>query len=97
MDRKEFLEQKFQKELQARKEGRCWVHGDKLLQSITEPFEGYPSKTIREIDSLYPFHALFVHVGCMPLASDQTHGQQTTICPSCNREASRYLESLEEN
>ena len=55
MDRKEFLEQKFQKELQARKEGRCWVHGDKLLQSITEPFEGYPSKTIREIDTVISF------------------------------------------
>ena len=97
MDRKEILKEKLQKKLQARKEGRCWIHGDKLLRSITEPFEGYPSETIREIDRLYPFHALFVHVGCMPLTSDQIHGQQTTICPSCNKEASKYLETLDDD
>ena len=97
MDRKEILKEKLQKELQARKEGRCWIHGDKLLRSITEPFEGYPSETIRKIDRLYPFHALFVHVGCMPLTSDQIHGQQTTICPSCNKEASKYLETLDDD
>mgnify|MGYP001395784044 FL=1 len=43
----------------------------------------------------YPFHGLFVDLGCLAVPSDQTQGQTTNICPSCQKEAIVYLDSIE--
>jgi len=91
LDRKEI----FTKKIKALQKNKCWVHGDDLLISITEPFVGYPAEEIKHVDSKYPYHALYSHVGCMPLASGESQGQRTSMCPSCNREAAKYLDSLE--
>jgi len=87
--------EKLKKQLKALQKNKCWVHGDDLLISITEPFVGYPAEEIKHVDSKYPYHALYSHVGCMPLASGKSQGQRTSMCPSCNREAAKYLDSLE--
>ncbi len=97
MTRADFIKEKLRKELASLKQGKCWVHGDKLQIAITEPFEGFPADHIRKIDSEFPFHALYVHVGCMPLTSNDAHGQRTSMCPACNKEASRYLDQLDDD
>ena len=92
IDKKE----KLKKEIEGLRRNECWVHGEKLMIAITEPFEGFPSDNIQQIDAMFPFHGLYVHTGCMPLASDQEHGQKTSMCPSCNKEASKYLDKLDD-
>ena len=69
--------EKLKKQLKALKKNKCWVHGDDLFVSITEPFVGYPTEEIMHVDNKYPYHALYSHVGCMPLASGKSQGQRS--------------------
>ena len=88
--------QKLKKELKALKRNECWIHGDNLHIAITEPFEGFPADHIRQIDKEYPFHALYVHVGYMPLTSNEIHGQRTSMCPTFNKFALQFLQDIED-
>ena len=87
MNRKE----RIRRRVQAHREGKCWVHEDKLVKAITKPFEGLPTDEISKVDGMFPYHALYSHVGCMPLPPDKSHGQLVNMCPSCNKEAKEYL------
>ena len=78
------------------KRNQCWVHGDKLQITITQPFEGFPADHMRQIDKEFPFHALYVHVGCMPLTSNEVHGQRTSMCLTCNKFALQFLQDIED-
>ena len=90
--KKENIENKFE----VLKRNQCWIHGDKLQIAITEPFEGFPADHMRQMDADFPFHALYVHVGCMPLTSNEIHGQRTSMCPTCNKFALQFLQDIED-
>ena len=90
--KKENIENKFE----VLKRNQCWVHGDKLQIAITEPFEGFPADHMRQMDADFPFHALYVHVGCMPLTSNEINGQRTSMCPTCNKFALQFLQDIED-
>lgn len=94
MNRKEKLNEKFKKEIQALKKGVCWVHGDSLVKELAEPSYGFPSGLDFELKEKYPFHALFVDMGCLASANDQEL-QMTTKCISCNKKARIFLNSIE--
>ena len=89
-----YKKENIEKNFEDLKRNQCWVHGDKLHITITEPFEGFPADHIRHIDKEYPFHALYVHVGCMPLTSNEIHGQRTSMCPTCNKFALQFLQDI---
>ena len=85
-----------QKQIVAIRENKCWIHDEKLITTITAPFEGFPTDEIRLMDKMYPFHGLFSHTGCMPLMSEVSRGQRASMCPVCNKEATIYLAQLNE-
>ena len=96
MNRKQFLIEKTKKEILALRQNKCWVHGDDLIRGITEPSYGLPSGYHSEIQRQFPYHGLFVDLGCLAAPSDQTQGQTTNICPTCQKEAIVYLDSIED-
>ena len=96
MDRKERLRQQAIKEIEAFKQNICWVHGDQLIRGITEPSYGLPSGYDAKVQKRFPYHGLFVDLGCLAVPSDQTLGQTTNICPTCQKEAIVYLDSFED-
>jgi hypothetical protein len=96
MTRAEIIKEKLRKELASLRKGKCWIHGDKLQITITQPFEGFPADHMRKIDKEFPFHALYVHVGCMPLTSNEAHGQRTSMCLTCNKFALQFLQDIED-
>ena len=49
-----------------------------------------------EVQKRFPYHGLFVDLGCLAVPSDQTQGQTTNICPTCQKEAIVYLDSIED-
>ena len=55
-----------QKQIVAIRENKCWIHDEKLITTITAPFEGFPTDEIRLMDKMYPFHGLFrIRVACL--------------------------------
>ena len=92
LNRKERL----QKELESLRSKECYLHGDTLVRSITEPSYGYPSEQVMVAKQKFPFHGLFVEMGCLAIPSDERQGQKTLMCPTCNKEAKQYFVSLEE-
>ena len=91
-----YKKENIEKNFEDLKRNQCWVHGDKLQITITQPFEGFPADHMRQIDKEFPFHALYVHVGCMPLTSNEAHGQRTSMCPTCNKFALQFLQDIED-
>jgi hypothetical protein len=92
LNRKERL----QKELESLRSKECYLHGDTLVRSITEPSYGYPSEQVMVAKQKFPFHGLFVEMGCIASPSDERQGQKTLMCPSCNNEARKYFKNLEQ-
>ena len=66
-----------------------------ILKGIAEPSYGIPSGYNSEVQKQYPFHGLFVDLGCLAAPSDQTKGQVVNVCPTCKKEALIYLETDE--
>ena len=95
MNRKERLERQ-KKEIEALQQNKCWVHGNELIRGITEPSFGFPSGYDFEVKRLFPFHGLFVDLGCLAATSDQIQGQATNICSTCQKEAMVFLDSVED-
>ena len=95
-ERRQRLQEQTIRELEALKKKKCWVHGDQLIRGITEPSYGIPSGYDAELQKYYPFHGLFVDLGCLAVPSDQTQGQTTNICPTCQKQAIVYLDSIED-
>ena len=87
---------KYRKEIDGLRRNKCWVHGDQLLRGITEPSYGLPSGYHSEVQRQFPFHGLFVDLGCLAVPSDQIQGQTTNICSTCQEEALFYLDSITE-
>ena len=96
MDRRERLRQQAIKEKEAFKQNKCWMHGDQLIRGITEPSYGLPSGYDAEVQKRFPYHGLFVDLGCLAVPADQTQGQTTNICPTCQKEAIVFLDSVED-
>ena len=71
------------------------VHGDDLLKGIAEPSYGIPSGYDSEVQKRFPFHGLFVDLGCLAASSDQAKGQIVNVCPTCKKEALIHLEAAE--
>lgn len=94
-ERRQRLKEQTIRQLEALKEKKCWVHGNQLIRGITEPSYGLPSGYDAEVQKRYPFHGLFVDLGCLAVPSDQTQGQTANICPICQKEAIVYLDSIE--
>ena len=84
------------KEIEGLSQNKCWVHGNELIRGITESSYGLPSGYALEIQYQFPYHGLFVDLGCLAVPSDQTQGQTTNICPTCQKEAIVYLDSIED-
>jgi hypothetical protein len=87
--------EQLKKEINALRQNICWVHGDDLLKGIAEPSFGIPSGYDSEVQKEFPFHGLFVDLGCLADTSDQTKGQVTNVCPTCKKKALIYLEAVE--
>ena len=87
--------EQLKREIYALRQNICWVHGDDLLRGIAEPSYGIPSGYESEVQKQYPFHGLFVDLGCLAALSDQTKGQVVNVCPTCKKEALIYLETHE--
>ena len=84
------------KEIEGLSQNKCWIHGNQLIRGITEPSYGLPSGYDAEVQKRFPYHGLFVDLGCLAVPSDQTQGQTTNICPTCQKEAIVYLDSIED-
>ncbi|MDC0545485.1 hypothetical protein OAO62_01450 [Gammaproteobacteria bacterium] len=95
MNRKQFLIEKTKKEILALRQNKCWVHGDDLIRGITEPSYGLPSGYHSEIQRQFPYHGLFVDLGCLAVPSDQIQGETTNICSTCQKEAIVFLDCIE--
>ena len=95
-ERRQRLKEQMIKELEALKEKKCWVHGDQLIRGITEPSYGIPSGYDAEVQKRYPFHGLFVDLGCLAVPAYQKQGHTTNICPTCQKEAIVFLERIED-
>ena len=91
-----YKKENIEKNFEDLKRNQCWIHGDKLQITITQPFEGFTADHMRQIDKEFPFHALYVNVGCMPLTSNEAHGQRTSMCPTCNKFALQFLQDIED-
>ena len=87
--------EQLKREINALRQNICWVHGDDLLKGITEPSYGIPSGYDSEVQKQFPFHGLFVDLGCLGVPSDQTKGQVINVCPTCKKKALIYLEAAE--
>tara|TARA_Y100000389_G_C17039873_1_gene307596 strand:+ start:96 stop:377 length:282 start_codon:yes stop_codon:yes gene_type:complete len=87
--------EQLKKEINALRQNICWVHGDDLLKGIAEPSYGIPSGYDSEVQKEFPFHGLFVDLGCLAATSDQIKGQVTNVCPTCKKKALIYLEAVE--
>ena len=96
MNRKQYLNEKTKKEIQALRQNKCWVHGNELIRGITESSFGFPSGNDFEVKRQFPFHGLYVDLGCLAVPSDQTQGQTTNICSTCQEGAIAYLGSIED-
>ena len=84
------------KEMEGLKVNKCWIHGNDLIRGITEPSYGLPSGYHSEIQRQFPYHGLFVDLGCLAVPSDQFQGQTTNICSTCQKEAIVYLDGVED-
>ena len=87
--------EQLKREINALRQNICWVHGDALLKGIAEPSYGIPSGYDSEAQKQFPYHGLFVDLGCLAVPSDQTKGQVINVCPTCKKEALIYLEAAE--
>ena len=87
--------EQLKREINALRKNICWVHGDATLKGIAEPSYGIPSGYESEEQKQFPFHGLFVDLGCLAVTSDQTKGQVINVCPTCKKEALIYLEAAE--
>lgn len=96
METKEDRQERIKKEITALRKNKCWVHDDDLIRGITEPSYGLPSGYHSEIQRQFPYHGLFVDLGCLAAPSDQIQGQTTNICSTCQEGAIAYLGSIEE-
>jgi len=96
METREDREERIKKEIIALRQNKCWVHGNELIRGITEPSFGFPSGNDFEVKRQFPFHGLYVDLGCLAVPSDQIQGQTTNICSSCQEGAIAYLDSIEE-
>ena len=67
--------EQLKREINALRQNICWVHGDDLLKGIAEPSYGIPSGYDSEVQKRFPFHGLFVDLGCLAASSDQAKGQ----------------------
>ena len=92
IERKERL----QKELESLRNNQCYLHGDSFVRSITEPSYGYPSEQVMVAKQKFPFHGLFVEMGCIASPSNERQGQKTLMCPTCNNEARKYFKNLKQ-
>ena len=95
-ERRQRLKEQMIRELEALREKKCWLHGDKMIRGITEPSYGIPSGYDAEVQKRYPYHGLFVDLGCLAVPSDQTQSQTINICPTCQKEAIVFLDSIED-
>lgn len=96
LTRKQILQEKIKREITALRQNKCWVHGEELIRGITEPSYGLPSGYHSEVQNQFPFHGLFVDLGCLAVPSDQIQGQPTNICSTCQEGARAYLDNIEE-
>ena len=96
METKEDRQERIKKEITALRKNKCWVHDDDLIRGITEPSYGLPSGYHSEIQRQFPYHGLFVDLGCLAVPSDQIQGQPTNICSTCQAGAIDFLDSVEE-
>ena len=96
MNRKEYLREKTKREISALRQNKCWVHGNYLVRGITKPSFGFPSGYDFEVKRQFPFHGLYVDLGCLAVPSDQIQGQTTNICSTCQAGAIDFLDSVEE-
>ena len=95
MNRKDRLERQ-RREIEALQQNKCWVHGNELIRGITEPSYGFPSGYDFEVQRQFPYHGLYVDLGCLAVTADKIQGQTTNICPNCQEGARIYLDSIEE-
>lgn len=84
------------KEIDGLRRNKCWIHGDDLIRGITEPSYGLPSGYHSEVKKQFPYHGLFVDLGCLAVPSNQIQGQPTNICSTCQAGAIHFLDSIEE-
>ena len=96
MSRHQEILERQRREMKALQQNKCWVHGTQLIRGITEPSFGFPSGYDFEVKRQFPFHGLFVDLGCLAVSSDQIQGQTTNICPACQEGAIAYLDGIEE-
>ena len=87
--------EQLKREINALQKNICWVHGDNLSKGIAEPSYGIPAGYDSEVQKQFPFHGLFVDLGCLAVPSDQTKGQVTNVCPTCKKRALIYLGAFE--
>ena len=88
--------EQLKKEINALRQNICWVHGDDLLKGIAEPSFGIPSGYDSEVQKEFPFHGLFVDLGCLAVPSDKIQGQATNICSTCQKKAIVFLDRIED-
>ena len=88
--------QRLIKEITALKENKCWVHGEELIRGITKPSYGFPSGYDFEVKRQFPYHGLYEDLGCLAVPTNQIEGHPTNICPTCQKGARAYLDSIEE-
>ena len=96
MNKSQEIRERQRKELEALSQNKCWIHGDELTRVMTEPSYGFPSGYDFEVQRRYPYHGLYVDLGCLPLPIEKREEQPTNMCPTCRTEALTYLESIEE-
>ena len=96
METKEDRQERIKKEITALRKNKCWVHNDDLIRGITEPSYGLPSGYNSEIQRQFPYHGLFVDLGCLAVPSDRIQGQLTNICSTCQEGARAYIDNIEE-
>ena len=96
METKEDRQERIKKEITDLRKNKCWVHNDDLIRGITEPSYGLPSGYNSEIQRQFPYHGLFVDLGCLAVPSDQIQGQLTNICSTCQEGARAYMDNIEE-
>ena len=96
MNRRQEIQERQRKEMEALSQIMCCIHGDELTRVMAEPSYGFPSGNDFEVQRLYPYHGLYVDLGCLPLPLENREEQSTNMCPTCRTEALSYLDGIEE-